>query len=263
MPVPVSVHRTADALARAVVNDHRHVVSADDANKIVDAAVADIRHSDAPRMSLVAAERYVDAARRIVGADADAVRALDRFPARGQGALALRLAELAADPARPAALPDDAQRSFQRMLADHGLAAAGQGASISDVKREGDAFSFKYAASGAQGTAWARLDGARWLFTPQKLSSSDLQKVKDAAKAWFDSDFAPEMRQWGASEAEIASARAAFVPVRALLPGEVDPYDFAAQYPLVFQIDNASGSDHGVYAGFDPESGDAELYAFN
>ena len=168
----------------------------------------------------------------------------------------------------PSALPQGALVALTDDLVNYfGLARAAR-VTTKDVQAVDGGFAFKVESNVFTGNVFAReVDGAsgkQFVVAGKPFSAADFAKVATAATRYFDTDFAPDMRQWGASTAEIADARAKFVPFRGFLPGESgDPHDYVSTYPLVFQIDNESGSDHGVYAGFDPASGDVDIYAFN
>lgn len=163
----------------------------------------------------------------------------------------------------PSALPHKALVALTNSLVDaHGLARAAR-VTIKDVHSVDGGFSFKVESNVFSGDAFAREVDGRFVVAGQPFSAADYAKVKSAATGYFDTGFKPDMVQWGASAQEIADARKAFVPERGFLAGESDPHDHVSSYPLVFQIANESGSDHGVYAGFDPASGDVDVYAFN
>ncbi len=260
--MPATIHRTAQAFVNALQNDAKHVVSSADARKIVDAAVEDVATSNDPRGTFQAAQKHLAAAQLIVSGPSAATK-LGAFEARGASALATRLAELGGGGSTT--LPADLKAQFSRMLVEQGLAGAGRATvtTFTDAKTSAGTRSFTWSTANGGGTAYARLDGASWIFAPQAFTSGDVTKVKALAKTYFDASFKVDMEQWGASAAEIAAARAAFVPERALFAGEQDPHGLVDSYPLVFQISNESGSDHGVYMGFDTATGANETYSFN
>lgn len=167
-------------------------------------------------------------------------------------------------PAQPAsALPQRAVVALTDSLVDyHGLARAAR-VTTKDVRAVDGGFAFKVETNVFSGEAFAREVDGRFVVAGKPFSAAHYAAVKAAALDFFDTSFAHDMREWGASEREIADARARFVPVRGFLAGESDPHDYASSYPVVFQIDNETGSDHGVYAGFDPTTGDVDVYAFN
>lgn len=167
-------------------------------------------------------------------------------------------------PAPPSsALPQRALLALTDSLVDyHGLARAAR-VTVKDVQSVDGGFAFKVESNVFSGDAFARQVDGRFVVAGKKFSSADYATVKAAALRYFDSDFKPEMLQWGATADEIADARKAFVPERGFLAGESDPNNLASTHPLMFQIANETGSDDGVYAGLNPANGDVEVYAFN
>jgi hypothetical protein len=160
-------------------------------------------------------------------------------------------------------LPQRALVALTDSLVDyHGLARAAR-VTIKDVQSVDGGFSFKVESNVFAGDAFAREVDGRFIVAGKPFSAADYAKVKAEALRYFDTGFKPDMEQWGATREEIADARTAFLPERGLLAGESDPQDHVSTYPLVFQIANETGSDHGVYAGFDPASGVVDMYAFN
>jgi hypothetical protein len=160
-------------------------------------------------------------------------------------------------------LPQRATVALTDVLVDHfGLARAAR-VTVKDVRAVDGGFAFKVESNVFAGDAFAREIDGRFVVAGKPFSAADFALVKREALQYFDQSFAPEMEQWGSTPEEIADARKAFIPERGFLAGESDPYDHASSYPLVFQIANETGSDHGVYAGFDPSSRVVDIYAFN
>lgn len=163
----------------------------------------------------------------------------------------------------PAGLPDGARAALVAVLQEQLLLAPGARVDMKGVRATDGGFVLQVASHVFSGEVFVKEIDGRFLVAPKPFDDATYALVKAEARRFFDSDFAPDMQQWGATRAEIAAARAACVPSRALLVGESDPNDLVSSYPLVFQIDNQSGSDHGIYAGVNPASGDVEVYAFN
>jgi hypothetical protein len=182
--------------------------------------------------------------------------------ARAYELLTGRSAELGGEQASPRGLPDGARRAITDVLADLGQPRAARPVLKDAVARDGGHM-VEVESSAYSGAVFVKQVGGRFVVAPAPFDDAVYAKVKSEARRYFDEQFAVDMRAWGATRSEISAARQAFVPVRALLPGESDPWDYVSSHPLVFVIDNESGSDHGVYAAFDPASGDVDIYAFN
>lgn len=163
----------------------------------------------------------------------------------------------------PTALPQRAMVALTDVLVDSfGLARAAR-VTVKDVQSVDGGFKLKVESNVFSGDAFAREVDGRFVIAGKPFSAADFALVKAEARHYFDTTFAPEMEQWGSTRDEIAAARAAFVPEHGFLAGESDPHDHVSTYPLVFQIANETGSDHGVYAGLDPTRGVVDVYAFN
>jgi hypothetical protein len=189
-----------------------------------------------------------------------AKQVLDAFEAQGRSAVAARL-----DAITPrGALPADAKDAFVEMLRDHDLAPRSGATQIKNVR--GDAakgFEFEWNVGSKGGKAAAvKLDG-EWFFSPSKVDKRTLERATAEFRRYFDEEWAPELKDMGATRAEIAAARAKLTPVRALFPGESDPNGLVDDYPIVLEFRNETGSDHGCYAGVNPRTGEVEVYTFN
>jgi hypothetical protein len=258
------INRPNQALANAIANDRNGVVSEKDAQRIVRAAVADIAGSNRPEATFEENKRFINAARTLVGGDVDTPDVLNDYSAKGMNAVTARLAQLTG----AVQLPLEARRSFEEMVGDYEIALGSTGVELRDVQgNPTEGFSFKWdAIGGAQsGEAFAlKVDGG-WFFSPKKVSREILDAATANARAWFDANWAIEMRDdWGSSDAEIEEARESLVPERMLFGDyDSDPYNFVVDYPLCFQFNNATGSDHGFYMGIHPDRDEYEMYDFN
>lgn len=163
----------------------------------------------------------------------------------------------------PSALPDAVRVKLLDELVDYrGLARAAR-VDISNVQQKNGGYAFDVKCNVFTGKLFAREVNGALLLASKEFGPADVDLAKRTALAYFDSDFKPDMESWGATAQEIADARAQWLPERILLDGEDDPDGLAQSYPLVFQIKNESGSDHGIYCGVNSATGDAECYAFN
>jgi len=251
-----------DALARALTNDRAGRVSEADAKKIVDAAVAEIETAADPVAIFENNQRFIDAANLLKGADKDVPVLLDGYRARGLSAVNARLTQLTGG----AILPVEGKAAFDTFMADHLLAPAGalNVSSVSGNATEGFAFTWT-ASDGTTGKARGfPVDGA-WFFTDKEVSRADLNKATAHFLAYFDAEIAPELKNdWGMSAQEIADIRKAVKPSRTYFTGEDgDPHDLVSSYPLVFTFENPTGSDHGYFLGFNPQTDENEAYTFN
>jgi len=258
MTTTTSPSRTA--LARALTNDKHGTVSAADAKAIVQESVKEIADAKDPQRAFERSQQTVRAALALVSPTGAAGKTLNEFPTLGKNAVSTRLAELAG----AGSLPNDVKAELKTLLVDAGV--IDRSASFRTESVKGDAqkgFSFEFSAGAVKGKAHALRYRDRWVLSPVPLSKKNLDDATNAMRAWFDTDFAPDMRQWGATAAEIKEARAALLPRYAFFPGDSDPHDLVTSYPVVLSFDNESGSDHGLYLGINAQNGDHEAYAFN
>lgn len=247
-------------LARAITNDQQGLVSTTDAKRLVEASLKDIEKAKDPQAAFDRNKRLMDAARALAGQNQTANRTLETFVTKGQNAVSTRLSQMTG----AGELPADVKGQFTALMNDLGALPVGGRVAIRDVK--GDArkgFEFNYTSGPNRGTAHAIRTDDTWLLTPVKLTAADLKKATEAMHAWFDSEFAPELRESGSSAADIRAARKAMTPQYAFFPGSSDPQNLTDSYPVVLSFRNETGSDHGLYVGFNPENGDAEAYSFN
>jgi hypothetical protein len=248
------------ALAHALTNDRHGTVSAADARVIVKESIAEIASAKDPKRAFERSQQTINAALALVSPDGSAGKTLKEFKTVGQSAVSTRLAELAG----AGNLPADVKSELKGLLTDAGVIASSARFTTEAVK--GDAtkgFSFEFSAGAVKGKAHALRYGDQWVLSPVPLSKKHLDDATAAMRAGFDTDFAPDMQSWGASAAEIRDARAALKPTYAFFPGSSDPHDLVTTYPVVLSFVNDSGSDHGLYLGLDPATGDHEAYAFN
>jgi hypothetical protein len=247
------------ALAHALTNDKHGVVSAADAKKIVAESLTEIAVAKDPQRAFVRSQQTINAALALVAPTGKAQEALKEFGVAGQNAVSVRLGELAG----AGALPADVKASLKTLLVDAGVIAPNASFRTDAVK--GDAtkgFSFEFTAGAVTGKAHALRYANSWVLSPVPLTKKNLDNATAAMRAWFDTDFAPDMATY-ASAAEVKSAREQLLPRYAFFPGSSDPQDLVTTYPVVLSFDNQSGSDHGLYLGLDPATGDHEAYAFN
>jgi len=248
-------------LADALENDPEGVVDARDARKITDAAVDAIARAKDPEKVFTANRKFLSAAATLSDGKTTTKRALDAYEAKGRDAVMARLAQTTG----AAQLPIDARDAFVSELRDHGIVGERAAVKIEGVK--GDAaggFEFKWSAGAKKGDGFvlALKDGGHFT-APAKVAKKDLDAATAAFRKHFDESWAAQLKDDGATPAEVRKMRAEIVPSRLLFPGESDPNDLASTYPLVFVMNNPTGSDHGFYVGLDPRTGDSEAYDFN
>lgn len=249
-----------DALARALLNDHRGVVSEKDATQIVEAAVTDISRSNDPEERFEANKRYLNAAREVLGHDVDAGKILRSYDAKGMSAVTARLAMLSGGPV----LPPTLKASFDEMVRWGGLEGITDAAIVGVRGSEDTGFVFDWQAGSRSGTAYAIRHQGDFVLSPRELTSTELQKATDIAKRYFDEHWAPELRDaFDVSDAEIAEMRRGIRPTGVLFDGQEDPVGLGDSYPVVVAMENTTGSDHGFWVGFDPATGDGEAATFN
>lgn len=256
----VSVNRMNTTLADAITNDARGVVSRKDAEKLVYAGVKEIFSSDDPLSTYEGNQRYIGAARALLGKDKAAKKALDAYSARGMGAVAVRLEQLTGNKQLPLELKD----RFVENLVDHEVVESASDIKISNVKGDKETgFSFDYTIGDEKRTGYAVPYQGDLFLSPVKLDSATLDAAVEAMKtAMGDEDF---FDGWEMSDDEISATLDAIVPDRAKFPGEYsDPYNYTDDYPVVLVMSNDTGSDHGFFVGIDPANpNDASGYTFN
>lgn len=259
--MPVAKLPPKDVLARALRNDTKGVVSESDARKIVNAALADIAKSDKPENAFESNKRFIDAARALASADKDIPRLLESYVAKGQSAVHARLEQLNGG----ATLPTDVKAAFSEQLKWADLTSRDSVTIKNVTGNTTSGYQFKWQdADGKTGDGFAVKHDGDWFMADRKISKANLNKATDLFLEYFDAEIAPEMKNdWGSSAAEIKSARDAVRPTRAYFSGESDPHDLVSSYPFVLTFENATGSDHGYFLGFNPGTGESEAYAFN
>jgi hypothetical protein len=134
---------------------------------------------------------------------------------------------------------------------------------IRNVRTVDGGRAFEVSSNNFNGSLFAReVDGT--VFVASKpFDANTVRVAARAALADFDANWRPEMEANGNSAAEIADARASWQPIRIFLDGDSDPTGLTADFPIVFSIRNDTGSDHGVYVGVDPASGETMATNFN
>jgi hypothetical protein len=250
-------------------------------------AIADVREKEGPG-SRVTIDEAVAEAMKTAAAMIGGVN-----QASGQGALYVSQAELRAlqneDPAwgklataaydllaeqaraadtdpppAPVTVPADAAEHLAEQLQLVDLIAQPDGSQTSNVRELPDgSFHFDWSGEGNTGTAWMKKIDGEWFIGPAPLSASTLHQATLGMRAYFDTEFADFMSQWPASPHEIQAARDGIEPIRVLFAGEEDPTGLSQQFPLVFLMRNATGSDHGFFVGYDPATGESRGEAFN
>lgn len=250
-----------EALARALINDPRGVVSETDANKIVEAAVDEIGRASEPEEKFEANKRFVKAAREVLGHDVDAGKILRSYDAKGMTAVTARLAMLSGGPV----LPPPVKEAFDEMVRWGGITGVDTTVNVVGVRgSEATGFVFDWQAGARSGTAYAIRHQGELVLSPVDLTSAELQKATDVAKRYFDEQWAPELRDaFGVSDAEIAEMRRGIKPTGVLFDGQEDPVDLGGSHPVVVAMKNTTGSDHGFWVGFDPATGQGEAATFN
>jgi len=248
------------ALARALTNDRNGVVSAKDAKNIVSESVAEIKSAKDPKRAFERSQQTINAALALVSSTGTAQKTLKEFKTAGKNAVSVRLGELAG----AGALPADVKAELKQLLAEADVIDHRAAFRTDAVK--GDAhkgFSFEFTAGSVTGKAYALRHNNAWFLSPVPVTKKNLDDATTAMRAWFETDFVPDMQQWGASAQEIKDARDALVPRYAYFPGATDPYDLVSSYSVVLAFENQSGSDHGLFLGIEFATGDHEAYAFN
>jgi hypothetical protein len=248
------------ALARALTNDRNGVVSAKDAKVIVEESVAEIKAAKDPQRAFERTTQTINAALALVSPTGAAQKTLKDFSTVGKNAVSVRLTELAG----AGALPADVKAELKKLLSEADV--IDHRATFRTDAVKGDAqkgFSFEFTAGSVTGKAYALRHNDRWFLSPVPLSKKNLDDATTAMRSWFETDFVPDMQQWGASAQEIREAREALLPRYAYFPGASDPYDLVSSYAVVLAFDNESGSDHGLFLGINFATGDHEAYAFN
>jgi hypothetical protein len=251
--------RAKDALARALLNDSRGVVSEKDATQIVDAAVSEISRASDPEAKFQANKRYLKAAREVLGYDVDAGKILRSYDARGMSAVTARLAMLSGGPV----LPPPLKTAFDDMVRWGGLEGVTEAAIVGVRGSEDTGFVFDWQAGSRTGTAYAIRHQGEHVLSPVDLTSAELQKATDIAKRYFDEHWAPELKDNGASDAEVAEMRRGIRATGVLFDGQEDPVGLGDSYPVVVSMENTTGSDHGFWVGFNPATGEGEAATFN
>lgn len=249
-----------DALARALVNDRQGLVSENDAKKILEAAVSEISRSSEPEEKFESNKRFLRAAHEVLGNDVDAGKILGSYDAKGMTAVTARLAMLSGGPV----LPPPVKESFDELLRWGGIEGI-DAANIVGVRgSEATGFVFDWQSGSRSGTAYAIRHQGELVLSPVDLTSAQLQQATDVAKRYFDTDWAPELRDnYGASASEIAEMRKGIKATGVLFSGQEDPVGLADSYPVVVSMENTTGSDHGFWVGFNPATGEGEAATFN
>lgn len=248
------------AFLDAVGNDRRGVFSERDAKKLLDAAVGEIAASSTPVAAFEGNQRFFTAARALLGRDADAARLLDAYEAKGQDAVAARLAELGSPN-----LPPRLERRIRDVFEGHEMIDEGARLPISNVRGDPEGgYRFRYEHAGETHTAYFVPHQGDFVLAPARVSERTLEAATATMQAYFDEHFAAELADYGASAAEIADMRAAIRPERAKLAGEYsDPYGYVDEHALVFVMANPTETDHGFFVGSDLRGRNQEAYSFN
>jgi hypothetical protein len=245
------------AIGKALTNDANGTLSTADAKNIVKAAVTAIAKAKDPEQAFEAAKADLKAAERFLGQNA-AKTELNKFDSVGRSAVATRLEHLTGQ----TQLPLDVKRDFTAMVKDQGLTSGT--ATISNVKgNERTGFEFNWRADGETKKAFAFSYNGNWVFSPEKLTKANLDTATKAFQKYFDENWAQDLRDNGSSAAEVREMRTNFFPTRVMFPGESDPQDLVSSYPMVFSLNNPTGSDHGCYVGLNPRTNETEAYTFN
>ncbi len=258
----MSVHPVAKSLAAALSNDPRGVVSASDARAIVEQAIAGIGRSDDPQATFTANQRFVAAAAALLGTSKNAPAALASYAQRGPAAVAERLRIMAGQPVLPSAL----RRELVETLDAYAIVGGDGEITLTKVRgNERDGYAVDFSRGTQGGTAYATRFGEAWVLSPKPIDAATLELAQKVALEYFDSEWAPELRNdWGLGEREVSAMRERVVPTRVMFGGEdTDPHGLIDTHPLVLQFSNPTESDHGFYVAVDPESRTGEAYTFN
>ncbi len=246
------------AIGKALTNDDNGTVSAKDAKAILNAAVGAIKKAKDPEKTYETARADLKAAERFLGRTGEAKETLQSFDQVGRSAVAMRLEQITGNAQLPLAVRDN----FLAFVKDHEL-ATGQ-MKLTNVKgNETLGFSFTWTAGGQAQTAYAVPYLGNYVFSPEKVTKANLDAATKAFQAYFDAEWAPELRDNGNTAAEVRAMRAELKPTHVFFKGQSDPNNLVDSYPLVFSFNNPTGSDHGLYCGLNPRSGETEAYTFN
>ncbi|MFH1811919.1 MAG: hypothetical protein ABIJ09_24485 [Pseudomonadota bacterium] len=254
------IQSTRNALTHGIQNDRKGTISEKDAKNIIEAAVGEIARSDKPKETFEANKRYVAAAEALLGKDPDAREALEGYEKTGLNAVTARLAAMTGQ----TQLPHDAEQVFVGRMKDILWGADDQNVAVSNVRGNvRDGFTVDFVAGANSGTAYLMAYEGNWIPSPVKLEKKDLDAAKAAMQSYFDENWVPELKD-DHSDAEIKEMRDALLPESVFFPfQDSDPYNFSVDYPVCFQMNNPTGSDHGFYVGLKPATGEAEAYDFN
>ncbi len=254
--------KEGDEAVRMRSGSGKHVVpkeAADAALEVVKRNIARINQTTGAGKALLSRDEI----KRLQGVDGETAQRAAKAYELITGKRIVLDGKVPPSPPSPSALPDAEKAAVMDTLVnDFGLARAAR-VELKDVSAAEGGFKLKIDSNVFSGDAFVKTIDGRTIVAPAPFSDATYRAVKQKALEFFDSDFKPDMRDWGSSTQEIRDARAAWLPMRALLKGEDDPDGLTSDYPLVFTIDNESGSDHGIFCGYDPSTGDGECYAFN
>ena len=250
-------NNVAKALAYSITNDRfgRGVVSANDAKRILGAALEEIEKSEKPLDTFKDSKRFIEAAKDLLGRSRDAERTLESFSDVGMNAVHARLEALQGETLLPAA----ARAELEDYL-DWTLDIDPENLEISNLKGDPEkGYSFQYSAEGKTGTAHMLNYGGAWLVSPVKLDQPLVDGAMDAARAYFDDVVVPMLNEYSSPSPErLAAMRAGLNPSH-VVPGD-DDYDktdesFEEGWPFEMNINGGIGCDGGVYVSFKPEDG--------
>ncbi len=247
------------ALARALVNDRRRVVSQADARRVVAAAIAAIGRSNDPRRTDEENRRFLAAARELGTGRGPISTILDGYEDKAKKAVTDRLAALEGSDA--ASLKTILRAAIERTLHDKGMRDANDRVQIVSVEgRADDGYRISYRLAGTTSELFAIRAGGEWLLTRTRLNRAGLDTAMAALRDYYRE---AETDVEGAELARLLDALAFDGTSWADEPGGGDPEGLVNDFPIVLEASDPTGSDVRLYVGINPESGETYATSFN
>ncbi|MCB9795568.1 MAG: hypothetical protein H6741_22935 [Alphaproteobacteria bacterium] len=241
-------------LSDAILNDNRGgVVSEADARALVDAALEALSGAQDPAALHAEQQRFIVAARALVGGDPDAATLLDGYARR---AARLLTPSEAPESDAPQSFPEELWEAFVTLAEDDEALGELDGAlERLGAEPQGEAWSFTWAAGSQRGVGWGLPWQGGWVLAPEAIAPEAIALARDVLTAALQAD-------WIASGMFDAAALAELRPWHALWPDQEDPTGLGLRHPIVLRFNNPFGSDHGLYVGvdLDAQAGRAEVF---
>lgn len=246
------------SLVTALTNDKAGAVSLSDAKAISEAGIKEIFKSKDPAATFARTQKFIDAAGPLASSGSVSAM-LNKYKARGQGAVEARLEQITGNKQLPASIA----KRFKELMVDTSVAGSASDVKISGVKQSSAGYEFKYEIGGETKSAFAISYAGGHVLSPVKLTKTALDAASEAMRDILAEDFQEMLEEHTA--AEVKAMKKLVVPDHAFFPGQdSDPYSYTDEYPVVLSLHNPTGSDHGFYVGIDPaKPAEASAYAFN